>query len=185
MAIRVAADKPGALNCTVTLDGLTPHTVNKGQSNEMVLAGSAERDNKGMRFQCRLKAINAGGRVAVEDEVVTVEDANSVVFLLTGATSFNGPLKDPETEGVDEKQRALDMMRACENKSWNELLTAHIKDHQRLFRTFYLELGGRHKPKPGATQKGIDDQQPHALVMQFGRYLLIAGSRADSPTPMS
>jgi len=185
MAIRVAADKPGALNCTVTLDGLTPHTVNKGQSNEMVLAGSAERDNKGMRFQCRLKAINAGGRVAVENEVVTVEDATSVVFLLTGATSFNGPLKDPETEGVDEKQRALDMMRACENKRWNELLTAHIKDHQRLFRTFYLELGGRHKPKPGATQKGIDDQQPHALVMQFGRYLLIAGSRADSPTPMT
>jgi alpha-L-fucosidase 2 len=66
-------------------------------------------------------------------------------------------------------------------KSYAQLLSAHVADHQALFRRFAIDLG------PGDLTRPTDQRVPRfhegkdpqlaALLFQYGRYLLIASSR--------
>ena len=70
---------------------------------------------------------------------------------------------------------------------------AHIADHQSLYRRVSLDLGQspaatRQLPTDArrkALENGADDPELLALFFQYGRYLTIAGSRADSPLPLA
>jgi len=81
-------------------------------------------------------------------------------------------------------------MATAQRKDWNTLRKGHVEDHQRLFRRVTLDLGGAEvtgKPtdvRLEALRRGQVDPQLAALFFQYGRYLVIAGSRADSPLPM-
>lgn len=185
MVLLITASKPGSLNLSVNITGHTPYIIQSGDKNELVMNGSAEKYNKGMRYQCRLKAVNSGGTVNIANKKIKVKNADRVLLILTGATSYNGPFKDPEIQGLDEKTAARQFMKKAAAKSWDSILETHVKDHRSLFRRFYLELGGRHHANVNARQSKYKDSQPHALIMQYGRYLLIAGSREDSPNPMT
>ena len=74
-------------------------------------------------------------------------------------------------------------------KAYAQLREAHVADHQRLFRRVALDLGN--PPAAGMAtderlarlRQGNDDPHLAALFFQYGRYLLIAGSRDDSPLP--
>jgi alpha-L-fucosidase 2 len=74
-----------------------------------------------------------------------------------------------------------------------KLRQAHIADHQSLYRRVSLDLGQRPPPtrqlptdaRRKALENGADDPELLALFFQYGRYLTIAGSRADSPLPLA
>jgi len=187
LAIRIATSARDAVSFSAFLRGYSKQeTVTVEGRDQLVFQGCAGKDGTGMRVQCRLRIIATGGTVDVgESNELTVTGAESAVLLVTGQTSFNGRFKDPNTEGKDEKAAAKAMMHAASKKTWDQLLTAHIADHQALFRRFYIELGGRHKAGVNARQRSFVESQPHALIMQFGRYLMIAASREDSPAQMS
>jgi alpha-L-fucosidase 2 len=191
IALQLTASKEGALSFTVDMSGFADQylsgTTVSGEGNDLVISGNASSDGKGMRFQCRLRAVAQGGKVAVNDKTLTVTGSTSVLLLLTGSTSYNGPFKDPGTEGVDEVAIAKGAMDQVASKSWEAILKDHVADHRKIFRRFYAEFNGRHEPVPGGKQKGSDaySSQSHALIMQFGRYTMIAGSREDSKNPMS
>lgn len=80
-------------------------------------------------------------------------------------------------------------MEAAARRAYSKLREAHIADHRRLFRRVQLELGGAEAAQRPTDQRlaavraGGDDPQLAALFFQYGRYLLIAGSREDSPLP--
>jgi len=80
---------------------------------------------------------------------------------------------------------------AARSAYYQKLKSTHIADYAPLFRRLSLKLGDdsrRDTPtdlRRQAVSKGASDPGLHALFFQYGRYLTIAGSRADSALPLA
>ena len=137
----------------------------------------------GMRFEARVAAQVRGGRVVPAGDHLRVEGAREAVLLLAAASSFNGFDKSPSRQGTDPAARVRAHLDAAARKSCAQLRAAHVRDYRALFDRVSLRLG----PPAPATEEFTDrrierfttDEDPGlvALLFQFGRYLMIAGSR--------
>ncbi|GIM97494.1 glycoside hydrolase family 95 protein [Paractinoplanes toevensis] len=178
IAMRLSADRPAAVTCTVTLDdtilpGTTTSTADgllfRGQAVE-----SLHSDGKqGTAVEIRVRFEVEGGTLRRDADTVTITGADAVVALIGVGTDWAGA--DPS---ADFAVAAYDVMRA-----------AHIDDHQRLMGRVSLDLG---EPVALPTDvrrerlaQGHRDDDLIALYFQYGRYLTIAGSREDSPLPLA
>ncbi|MCJ8165954.1 glycoside hydrolase family 95 protein [Pontibacter sp. E15-1] len=200
MVIRLKADKAKALNFTVGVNHELAFQRQITSDNELVLKGKARITNdenrrpkplvytdslhcKGMRFQFRVKAVSPDGTVITSDSVLTISNATEAVLYISGATSFNGYDKCPDSEGKDEAKLATDYLRAAEPKGFDALKKAHVQDYQQFFNRVSLSLAnqaGSDMPtdkRLAAYQKGQADPYLEELYFQFGRYLLISSSR--------
>jgi alpha-L-fucosidase 2 len=196
--VRLAGDKPGRLSLKATL-GCQLHHATKAAKSYLCLTGRCPAfvsayggpdpvvwddapDGKGMRFQTRLVPSHDGGRVTISDDAITAEGCDSVTLLLVAATSYNGPHKSPSREGKDPARLCDEYLAPLAGKPYAELLAAHVTDHRPLFDRVSLDLG-RSAVDDLPTDVRIRKYQPGndpglaALYYQFGRYLLIAGSR--------
>jgi alpha-L-fucosidase 2 len=142
-------------------------------------------DGKGMRFETRVKAVADGGKVsAAADGHVKVEGANAVTFILTSGSSYNGFDKHPVDQGKDESAEAKENLARAGAKSFEQLRDEHVKDYKSLFDRVTIDLGAGGDKSDLPTEKRVElyakggDEGMAALYYQFGRYLLIAGSRA-------
>ncbi len=135
---------------------------------------------KGMRFEVRIQATTEGGTVAADAAGLTVKDATSAVLLVAVASSFSGFDRSPTREGAEPAQQNRATLAACSGKSYASLRAAHVKDYKALFDRVELDLGASpttpsdQRLQAAATQP---DTALDALHFQFGRYLMIAGSR--------
>jgi len=176
IVVRVAADKPGRVSFTAKLDSPHKSARTRAIGGQLALAGQVQPD--GLRFEARLRVLAEGGRVAVTDGAVTVENADSALLLLVVATSF----KSFQDISADPAERCEAAMKAVEGKAFDALRKAHVEEHQRLFRRVALDLGTTDAAALPTDQrlkaaKTQPDPQLAALYFQFGRYLLIASSR--------
>ena len=146
-------------------------------------------NGKGMFFDARLDVQTKGGKVVAEQEALAVAGADEAVVLLAAASSYNGFDKDPVREGVDSAQKAAGFLAAATQKSYGALLEQHTRDYASLFDRVVLNLGEKENtgkmPVPllptderlkQFKQRG-SDAGLEALYFQFGRYLMISGSR--------
>ncbi len=187
IVVRITADKPGEVNFTGTFE--SPHAdtstlaVGEGQLALRGRLGALyERANveieEPLRFEAHLQASTDGGSADASNEAIEVKGANAATLILAAATSYRGF----EDVGGDPAARCAEAIGAVTGKSYDELRRAHVADHRSLFRRVSLDLGG-----PGAVEQPTDerlkafknggDPQLAALYFQYGRYLLIAGSR--------
>lgn len=207
LVVRLTASRPGALAFTARLGSRLRHRT-RASDGTLVLEGKAPahvdpnyynrrnpvvytpegQPGEGMTFQCRL-AVEADGKAAATDGGVHVEGATSAVLRLAAATSFNGFDRSPGREGVDPGPIAERHQAAAAGKSFEILLRHHIQDHQRLFRRVALKLGQSPVTAPQMPTDervrsfGANDPALVVLHFQYGRYLLIAGSRPGGPPP--
>jgi alpha-L-fucosidase 2 len=178
LCLRLTADKPGRLDCVVRLT--SPHgesqtTVAAG--NTLVLRGQVEAG--GIRFESRAVLSAEGGVVTPEQDALRVAGASALVIRLVAATSF----KNFRDISGDPAAGVAALLKLSEGKAWPQLLQEHVADHQSLFRRVRLDLGrtpAANHPTDQRIQEFAagDDPQLAALVFQYGRYLLIASSRA-------
>ena len=175
---RVTSDKPGRVSFAATMD--SPHKSAQAavcQGDQLSLSGQVESD--GLKFESRLKIIAKGGKVVVKDNAITVENADSATLVLAAATSF----KNYKDISADPAVRNDATFAAVGGKDFDALLRAHLADYQGLFRRVSLDLGQTAAAKLPTDQriKGFasgNDPGLAALAFQYGRYLLIASSRA-------
>ena len=175
---RVAADQPGRISFSATMD--SPHKAAQAavcHGDQLSLSGQVE--SGGVKFESRLKVIAQGGKVAFKDNATSVENADSAMLVLAAATSF----KDFQDISADPAARNDATLAAVGGKDFDTLLQAHLADYQPLFRRVSLDLGQTAAAKLPTDQriKGFasgNDPGLAALAFQYGRYLLIASSRA-------
>ncbi len=141
----------------------------------------------GTRFVCALEVEAEGSTVDADAQGLRITSGGGdILLLVTSGSSFNGPAKSPSKQGKDAKAEAEGFLARARGKGYAALLAEHIQDYQRLFRRVRMKLG-----KPSAnvglpTDERLlrNQQEPDhalaALYFQFGRYLLIAGSREGS-----
>lgn len=200
MVIRLRASQPGALNIVVNVSHDLAYKKYIENGQELVLQGKAritndERRNPkplvfsdslgcdGMRFQFRVKALSADGKISHTDTSLLVNNASEILLFVSAATSFNGIDKCPDKDGRDEALAATLDLQAAVKKNWTQLFNAHVKDYQQFFNRVSLSLGNSPVPDQSLPErleaygKGATDPALEELFFQYGRYLLICSSR--------
>jgi alpha-L-fucosidase 2 len=200
LVVRLAADRPGALSFTATLDSPLRHRT-AADGGVLKLLGRAPShaepsyfdppspplrydEGAGMTFEAHVAARATGGRTWADTDGLHVRGADEVVLFLTAATSFAGHDKAPapEAQGRDPGPVAAAALAAVSGRPFAALRDAHVADHRALFDRVALELGppnaGDDVPTDERLSKaGVKDPRLVELFFQYGRYLLIASSR--------
>ena len=146
----------------------------------------AEIGGKGMFFETRLAVRTTGGAVTAEGDALRVTGATDAVLLLSAGTSYNGFDRSPSREGVDPAVRATRDLQVAAARSFDALRTRHLADYRPLFDRMQISLGRDPAKEKLPTTERIaafrrqDDPGLAALLFQYGRYLMIAGSRPGS-----
>jgi alpha-L-fucosidase 2 len=178
LKVKLAIDSPQSRSRSVEADGGALRLIGKAPSHIVYSPKSPEdsvryddADGKGMRFEAAVRVVHDSPKV--------------MTVLIAAATGYRGYDRDPDLSADAIAAACRQRLDAAARKSYEALRAAHVADHQKLFRRVSLEL-----PKLGAT--GMDtaerlaafaekpDPDLVALYFQYGRYLLIASSRAGS-----
>jgi alpha-L-fucosidase 2 len=139
-----------------------------------------EIDGLGMFFDARLRAVVKDGITSTDSTGLHVRGATEALLVLTAATSFNGPDRSPSHAGRNpETLASADLARAA-SKSFSKLRDTHVTDYKHLFDRVSLDLGAASvKPTDERIVEFRTGSDPAlaALYFNFGRYLMISGSR--------
>jgi len=188
IVLRFAADRPGSISFAVTMDRMERfETTPDGQAG-LVMTGrlrSGVADVDGLTYVARLRAINRGGKVTVDGNVLRVESADEVVLLVAAATNYQGFAGRGTPEPLKATKEDLDKASA---KSCDALRAAHVAEHRGYFDRVSLTLDdGKGDSRQAAElptdqrlaafAKGQADPALAGLYFNFGRYLLINSSR--------
>ena len=184
IAMRIAADKPGQVAFTASLVSAQQVTVNAEGRDTLVMTGQSGGTGRiglpgALRFETRLRLLPKGGTLAVQGNKLVLEGADSAVILLDSATAF----KTYRDITGDPARRTKSHIAAASKKTFDQIRSDHVAEHQRLFRRVTFDLGLTAASKAPTDKrrenfaKGADDPQLPVLYYQYGRYLLISSSR--------
>lgn len=191
VVIQLTCDQPGQLTFDTRLSSLHSSAVSRAVSTDTVLIeGGVSQPNpeipSRMRWQGRVRVVPSGGAVRTvadgSDVFLRVERADSVTVILAGATNY----RNWHDLGADPDARCADALHGVENRSFAALRQRHLADYQPLFRACQLDLGTTAAAQEDTTTRmaklrgGGKDPQFTAQYFQYGRYLLLAGSRAGT-----
>lgn len=198
IAVHLSADKESSLTFSAELDIPDNRSADTSVQGQRVTVSGALKDN-GLQYETQLQVIADGGRVSTDkDGTLQVAGADSATLLLAAGTDYAANY--PQYRGKDPHGMVQARIERASRKGWPALRTDHIADYQSLFNRVALNLNpGRAEFQlgtgPQARQKNppIDqwlktygtgnqtaDRALETLYFQFGRYLLIASSRAGS-----
>lgn len=203
MVVKIEADKGKSVGFDVSLDSKLryetrsanlDYLVLKGKAPKYVAKRSSEKDQviyadddkgEGMNFQIHVKLLPQGGKLEKKENSLSISGADSVVLLLSAATSYNGFDASPGLQGKDPAIEAVKRLKDASAKTYEQLLESHVADYQKLFSRVELSLGSKNEdnsklPTDERLKKFAADDSDQDMVnlyFQFGRYLTIAGSR--------
>lgn len=186
IAIRLSADQPGKISLQVGFKAnCEPSQVQVRGSNTLAITVDARErkhsDGKtGVSLAGLIRAMAQGGTIRAQNDSLEVLQADEVTLLIVLNTTFN----NHQPAESCERQLA-----SASTKGFASLRRRHVADCQPLFRRVALDLGQSPLAQCTTDQRlaqlrnGQDDPALVAQFFQYGRYLLIAGSRKDSPLP--
>lgn len=192
MAIRLTADKAGAIDKTISISTPQSKKTITAEGDTITMTGQpADQREDGLKFAQQIKVVPQGGRMKAENGMITVEDADSVLLLMTAGTNYQQCMDDTFDYFTDEDPLDAVSARiaAVSAKSYDDLLAAHVADYQSLFNSMRLNLCNAPMPDKttdallsgyGKTNTALEDRYLETLYYQFGRYLLISSSREGS-----
>jgi len=186
IAIRLSASQPQSINCELAVTSQVPHRI-KAINGQITLMGHALGDARNTIHYCSNFIVkNQGGKIEVTDTTLQLINVDEAIIYIVNETSYNGFDKHPVTEGAPYIEKVADDAWHLVNYSYQELLTRHVNDYQKIFKRFKLRLtAAQAKVNTLPTDRQLfdytDKQQPNpyleALYVQYGRYLLISSSR--------
>ena len=192
LVMRFSADRAGMQNLVFSY---VPNSISQGSlsgDGDKGLVFSASLNNNGMKYVVRIQAETKGGTLSNTGCRLTVKGADEVVFYVTADTdykmNFNPDFKDPKTYvGVDSAETTCQWINNAVMQGYTALFQQHYSDYAALFNRVRLNLNPTVKtsdiPTPQRLKNyrnGRPDYYLEELYYQFGRYLLIASSRAGN-----
>ena len=188
ITVRIGADQPAAISFTLGLDGAVIPGRTTGTETGVAFSGraveSVHSDGRaGTAVEIRVHVETEGGTVRSTDDTFEVAGADSAVLIVAVGTDW---------EGEDPVRRVEALTAAAVAAGYDAVRSAHIDDHAGLMRRVSLDLDADTEVAGLPTDRRRDrlaggqrDDGLLALYFQYGRYLTVAGSRADSPLPLA
>lgn len=175
-------------NGVLILDGICPSNSPYNYDldwfkNEEKYPDSPEK--QGISFRCALKILT-DGKVVAGSKTLTVCSATYATIVFCTENSFNGFDKHPALEGKEFKNACLTKLEKASAETYENMLKAHIDDFSSYFNRVTLDIGTDNKGNIPTDKRlinhnnGEKDIGLYALIFNFGRYLVISGSRAGS-----
>lgn len=132
-------------------------------------------DGFGMKYATITKVISEDGIVTTSEKTIHVKDASTAYIFVSATTNFNQN---------DFESKVLDLIEKSVNEPYNSLKNNHIKSYQEKFNRVKLDLGEGKTHLPTDDRLAAFQKEPEpafaALYFQFGRYLIISGTRENS-----
>ena len=193
MVMKISANKPGKVSVEAKLKSPFLESTS-AKNNRLTINGIwkylpqnvswliAKVEGTGLRFQTDLIALPEKGNLMTTDSSLVVNDANSVTFILTAATSF----VDYKDESGDPATKCEKILAGVNGKDFKTLKSTHLNDFSGLMNRVHLKIGNpmmNEKPtdvRVADLKKGLPDPDLLAKIFQFGRYILASSSRAGS-----
>ncbi len=183
IALNLKADRPGGLSFTAAL--MRKHdAATRAEGGVYVLEGRLPFNKpggggEGIRYRALFGAAAKGGKVSAADQGLAVQGADEVMLIVSAGTDW----KDKGFANL--ARRRLDAALA---KPFGVLRESAVADHRRFMERCLLTLPeGPHSklptPERVKAQENAPDPALAALYFQFGRYLVVSGSRPDSQLP--
>jgi alpha-L-fucosidase 2 len=185
LVVRLSADQPGKIGFTTSVTAPDNRSRTTTASGGRITFAGALNDNK-LRYESQIQ-VNAdgGSRTDGTDGTVTVAGADSATLVLAAGTDYAGSY--PTYRGTDPHAAVTGRVDRAAAKSYADLLAAHRADYTGLFDRVKLDIGQTMPNIPTddlllGYDKGnaAADRALEALFFQYGRYLLVASSRAGT-----
>jgi alpha-L-fucosidase 2 len=186
----IGADQDGKVGFTASLTGAANRTLTATAEHGRITVKGALLDN-GLRYELQAQILTTGGtRTDNPDGTVTVAGADSAVLVISSGTDYSDVY--PTYRGEDPHAGVTGRVDAASNLSYDVLKARHLADHRELFDRVDLQLGQVMPDVPtdellSQYQEGTATPEARkaleTLFFQYGRYLLVASSRGNSPLP--
>ena len=184
IVVRVTADKPGSVNCSLDFStpmpepkvSVTPDGLLRLEGNS---SDSPYRPGK-VHYVVDVKAVAEGGTVNAGVQSLAVADADALTLYISLATNF---VNYHDLSGDPYARNAEHLSRASRN--YETAKADHIARYREQFSRVSLDLGHTDRAKQPLEQrlrnfKDVWDPDLAATYFQFGRYLLISCSQPGS-----
>ncbi len=182
IAMQITASRAHSITFTASL-GRPERSTATVEGSDLVLKGQLQSGQprvEGLKFEGRVRLLQQGGTLREVGSQLQVTSANKVTILYAAGTNMFG---------AKAISRIVPTLNRAANQSFKALERRHIADYKSLFDRVHLQLPfGPHaydstKVRLENSELGAGDPSLAALAFNFGRYLLISSSRADSPLP--
>ena len=179
IAMRIEADKPGALRFAVSYESELPASRRVADHVLMAVVEGVEQEGipAGLKAECRVW-VETDGQLSDGQQTVTVENATTATIYLTAATNF---VNYHDISGsASEKNEAV--AESVKGQDFGTLLRRHLERYQAQYNRVSLSLpksdkSGLPTDQRLAAFKDGRDMDLVALMFQYGRYLLICSSQ--------
>lgn len=173
----------------------SPHEISSitaPDTGSLIYSGALE--GNGMQWALRVSVRAVGGGTVVADPsdgTIYVTDADCVEFLLAGDTdyamNFNPDFSDPKAYvGTNPVATVNRIINSAAELTYAQLYARHLADYVSLYKRVSLVLDSGIRNNISTPERlrlyrmGKSDNALEQLYFQFGRYLLIAASRAGA-----
>jgi alpha-L-fucosidase 2 len=155
------------------------------EDGRILVSGALE--SNGLKYAAEVRVIVECGSVQADGESLRVESECPITIVVTARTNYAMRFPAYRAADLDPAAAAARDASAAARVRFGALAIRHTQDHQSLFRRVALDLDpgtpkiptDRHRAKYGSGNAAAD-RQLEQLYFQYGRYLLIASSRAGS-----
>lgn len=136
----------------------------------------------GMYFQSGLVVRHSKGKVVYEKGKLHFSDVPEMLILLSSATSFTNFTEQPLTMNLPG-QRVSSYLSNIRNQAFDIIKKRHVADYKKLFDRVSLTINNNGEFTGMPTDERImrykqgGDEQLVSLFFNYGRYLMISGSR--------
>jgi len=187
IVIHLSSSGGGSYTGSLTLTGTRSESTSSNSSAATASFTGALAN--GLRYAAQVQASASGGTVGASGSAVTFTGCSDVLLVISGGTNYSPTTSGfmdtsivPATVAANQASRATGLGAAT-------LLSNHLADYQALSQAMTINLGtssAAQRALPtdqrlAAAHSSGADPELHAAFIQFGRYLMISGSRTGLP----
>jgi alpha-L-fucosidase 2 len=183
IALRIKGSKKGSLSFSAGLSR-KENVVYRTKDGLQIMEGQLPFDKpggggQGVKYQAQLGVQVKGGKTIVTDKGIQIMNADEAVLIVSAGTDLRN---------TSYPQIVIKQLVKAQLKSFNAISVAAAANHAELMGRCQITLPegpNSHLPTPErvALAENTPDPALEALYFQFGRHLMVSGSRADSPFP--
>jgi alpha-L-fucosidase 2 len=185
IVVRLTANQPNRINFRARLVVPDNRTAEYSAINGELAVSGALHDN-GLKYAAAATILSDGGmRSDLGNAQVGIVGASSAWIVLAAATNYR--LHYPDYRGAEPLPTVRARLSRASELGWAQLIDRHVADHAQLFGRMSLDLRSAPADMPTpqllkqyGSGRAEFDRALETLYFQYGRYLLIASSRAGS-----
>ena len=175
IVVRLKSDKAKSLNFSVEFASI--HKLKSVSIDGDMLVLDVEVENGGMLGKSKVM-LKSDGKESIDNGKIAISDAREANIFLSASTNF----VSYEELSEEPSELVTTYLQRAEVKSYDEIKEAHIRDYQKLFSRFSIDLGESKLdtiPTNHRLEQFNNNPDPGlvSLYVQYGRYLLISSSR--------